>query len=103
MPGADCDFSIPFAPASIASLAEWARQTGFYNAGTDSFSGDRMGRLDVSGDDILKRDVMVFSALIDRGILFVVVPSGGYTRDSYSMITRSAAWLIGKVASLPPR
>jgi histone deacetylase 11 len=70
----------------------------FYNAGTDIFSEDLLGRLDVSLQGILKRDVLVFSALIDRGVPFVVVPSGGYSRSSYSMIARSAAWLIQEVA-----
>jgi histone deacetylase 11 len=74
----------------------------FYNAGTDIFNRDRLGGLSVSLDGVLQRDVMVFRALIDRKLPFALLPSGGYTQESYSMIARSASWLVEHIAGFQP-
>ena len=40
---------------------------------------------------ILKRDRFVLSQLVERGIPTVMLPSGGYTRESYRLIADSIA------------
>ena len=60
-----------------------------YNAGTDVVRGDRLGGLELSHDDVLRRDTFVISQLRQRRLPVAFLPSGGYTRDSYLLITRS--------------
>lgn len=71
-----------------------------YNAGTDIFEKDGLGQLSVSADAILERDLYTVGELRKRGIPTVMLPSGGYTRESASLISRSVATLMG--ASAPP-
>jgi histone deacetylase 11 len=65
-----------------------------YNAGTDVLEGDRLGRLAVSAEGVMKRDRMVISALAERQIPSVVVTSGGYNADSYKLIAEMAVALL---------
>jgi histone deacetylase 11 len=66
----------------------------FYNAGTDVLAGDPLGRMNVSADGIYERDRFVIDAVTRRGIPCVVLPSGGYTRQSYRLVARTAAWVL---------
>ena len=58
----------------------------FYNAGTDILSGDPLGGLDVSFEDVLARDSFVIGQLVKRQIPTVVMTSGGYTQTSYKLV-----------------
>lgn len=60
-----------------------------YNAGTDVFAGDPLGRLNLSAKAILKRDLYVVRELRRRGLPTVMVLSGGYTRQSYRLVADS--------------
>jgi acetoin utilization deacetylase AcuC-like enzyme len=53
----------------------------FYVSGADPFSGDRLGRLDVSKEALGERDRMVFDACAAAGCAVVLVMAGGYARD----------------------
>lgn len=66
----------------------------FYNAGTDIFHGDPLGALRVSREGVLERDRYVFSELDKRGLPFVMLLSGGYTRESYRLIAESVGALL---------
>src|SRR6185437_14918323 len=57
-----------------------------YNAGTDIYSGDRLGGLTVSAAGVLERDGFVLEELIRRNLPTAVVLSGGYSRESYRMV-----------------
>lgn len=49
-----------------------------YLAGADAWSGDRLGRLDVSRTALARRDRRVVEATIKRGIPLVLAMAGGY-------------------------
>jgi histone deacetylase 11 len=66
----------------------------FYNAGTDIFADDSLGRLSISADGVLERDRMVFNFVDTRSIPWVMVLSGGYSRESYRLIARSVEYVL---------
>ena len=61
----------------------------FYNAGTDIYEDDPLGRLKISAEGVLARDRFVFQTLVDAGIPAVMVLSGGYTSESYQLVAKS--------------
>jgi len=65
-----------------------------YNAGTDPYEADALGGLNLSFNDILERDRLVLTHLHERHIPWIMLPSGGYSRDSYRMIAATAEWAI---------
>lgn len=65
-----------------------------YNAGTDPYEADALGGLNLSFDDILERDRVVLTELHQRRIPWIMLPSGGYSRDSYRMIAATTEWAI---------
>lgn len=69
---------------------------GIYNAGTDVFVDDPLGCLSLTADDILERDLFVMNEFRARKIPVVMLPSGGYTAESYRLIARSARELLTK-------
>jgi histone deacetylase 11 len=66
----------------------------FYNAGTDIYEFDPLGQLKVSQKGILERDLFVFQTLTSAGIPWVMVLSGGYTRESYQLVANSIAYIL---------
>lgn len=72
-------------------LDHYAEETDLviYNAGSDVVEGDLLGGLCLSHDDILERDRFVIGQVRKRRLPLAFLPSGGYTRDSYLLITRS--------------
>ncbi|MFW6252292.1 MAG: histone deacetylase [bacterium] len=59
-----------------------------YDAGVDVFSGDRLGKLDLSLADIAARDAMVIAFFRERGIPLAGVIGGGYDRDVHALADR---------------
>ncbi len=74
---------------------------GIYNAGTDVFMNDPLGGMRLTAGDILERDLFVIDQFRSRGIPLVMVPSGGYTRQSYQFITATIMELLTMI-TLPP-
>ena len=77
-----------------------------YNAGTDPYTHDRLGGLRVSEEGILRRDQFVLDQLITRRLPTLVLPSGGYSRESYQMLAATAAYALdrwGAVTADRPR
>jgi histone deacetylase 11 len=68
-----------------------------YNAGTDIVVGDPLGQLNVTPAGVLQRDAFVVNTLRERGIPTLMLPSGGYTSQSYRLIAESV------IAQLTPR
>jgi histone deacetylase 11 len=66
----------------------------FYNAGTDIYCQDSIGGLNISKDGVFERDRFVLSFLAQQKIPCVMVLSGGYTTESYSLISRTLFHLI---------
>jgi histone deacetylase 11 len=76
-----------------AFLQQIRPKIAFYNAGTDIYEHDPLGRLKISAEGVLARDRFVFQTLVNAGIPVVMVLSGGYTAESYQLVARS----IGEV------
>jgi acetoin utilization deacetylase AcuC-like enzyme len=53
----------------------------FFNAGVDPFRGDRLGRLGLSRDGLIRRDRYVLDTLRDAGLPVAGVLGGGYSDD----------------------
>ena len=70
-----------------------------YNAGTDVFSGDKLGGLCLSADDVLARDLFVIRDLWERRIPIVMLLSGGYSRQSYRLVAATVLELIKRFSS----
>lgn len=66
----------------------------FYIAGTDILAKDPLGSMNVSAKGVLERDKIVFNTLVDAGIPFAMVTSGGYTSASYRLIADSLTYLL---------
>lgn len=62
-----------------------------YNAGTDIYRGDPLGALAVTAAGVLKRDRFVLNELTARGTPTIMLPSGGYTRESFQLIADTVA------------
>lgn len=65
-----------------------------YNAGTDVYAGDELGLLELSGADVLERDLFVVDELRSRGWPMVMLTSGGYTEESHRLIARSVVEIL---------
>jgi acetoin utilization deacetylase AcuC-like enzyme len=62
----------------------------FYNAGVDPHRADRLGKLNLSDDGLVRRDDMVISACVGRGIPLACVIGGGYDDDVVALGRRHA-------------
>jgi len=60
-----------------------------YNAGTDVIDGDPLGGLSIAVSSILRRDLFVLMELKKRNIPALMLPSGGYTKQSYKLIAHT--------------
>lgn len=84
-------------PAFLDSVSRTQEiSLAIYNAGTDVVSGDPLGGLDLSASDVLARDLFVIQQCRDRGIPAVLLPSGGYTRESFRLIAATLAELLNQ-------
>ncbi len=82
----------PHSASSILQGRGYANERpeiAFYNAGTDIYEDDPLGRLKISAEGILARDLFVFQTLVDARIPVVMVLSGGYTSESYQLVAGS--------------
>ncbi len=62
-------------------LADRPPGLAFYLAGADPHEGDRLGRLKLRADGLLRRDRMVLDALVERRIPVALSMAGGYGED----------------------
>lgn len=62
-------------------MADWPPGLAFYLAGADPHEGDRLGRLKLSADGLLRRDDLVLEALFERRIPVALSMAGGYGED----------------------
>ncbi|MEX0849308.1 MAG: histone deacetylase [Candidatus Dependentiae bacterium] len=67
-----------------------------YNAGTDIYKEDPLGRMDISEDAIIERDDYVFEQAKQHDIPITMVLSGGYTSASARIIAHSIECLLRK-------
>lgn len=67
--------------ALLKLFHRFAPDLAIYLAGADPFAGDRLGRLSLSKDGLLRRDRMVFEACAARAVPVAVTMAGGYAED----------------------
>ncbi len=82
-------------PEAIDGLS--APGFAIYNAGTDVFEGDPLGGMKLSEQAILQRDLFVLRHLRERGIPTLMLPSGGYTRESHRFLARAVCEALTNV------
>lgn len=63
----------------------------FYNAGVDPHRDDRLGRLALTDDGLVRRDRTVVEAVRERGVSLVGVIGGGYSSDMDALARRHAS------------
>jgi histone deacetylase 11 len=68
-----------------------------YNAGSDIFEKDPLGKLSVSADGIIQRDAFVFSIAKENNIPILMVLSGGYSKESGQIIGKSIENILKNV------
>lgn len=77
-----------------AAIEKTKPQLIIYNAGTDVYEKDPLGRMGVTKEGIINRDAYVFQLAKDNNIPIVMVLSGGYTAESAHIITDSIKNII---------
>jgi histone deacetylase 11 len=82
-------------PGFLDSIGR-SRRVGLaiYNAGSDVYHGDSLGGLNLSAEGVLRRDRFVVDELRLRNLPVVMLPSGGYSRESYKLLADSVQALI---------
>jgi len=70
-----------------------------YNAGTDIYSKDPIGKMNVSREGIIERDEVVFGYAKEKNLPILMVLSGGYTAESADIIGESIKNILTKVFS----
>ena len=80
-----------------AALEESKPNFIIYNAGTDIFEEDPLGRMKISAVGIKQRDELVFKLAHDRHIPILMVLSGGYTKKSADIISDSLLNILTNV------
>lgn len=113
----DCDLPLPancpgnsylkiltaHLPGFIEGCSRSSRvDLAIYIAGTDVLQGDPLGGLDLTPDQILQRDLFVVAQFRQRGIPVVMLPSGGYTAESYRLIAATVAELLEQYGRQAP-
>ena len=76
------------------AIQEANPRLAFYNAGTDIYDQDPLGGLDVSAEGVFQRDRMVIEALREANIPCVMVLSGGYSQESFRLISRTVGYIL---------
>ncbi len=71
-----------------------------YNAGTDIFQKDPLGRLKISEAGIIQRDELVFRAAFDQQVPILMLLSGGYSRQSAKIIGHSIENILKNVINI---
>ena len=78
------------------SMDKWQPKLVIYNAGTDIYEKDPLGRLNITDQGIIERDRIVFDHAKRREIRIAMVLSGGYHKDSGKIIGESIKGIIRK-------
>lgn len=65
-----------------------------YQAGVDPFGGDRLGRLALSEEGLVRRDRWIAGQAIARGIPLASTPGGGYDQDVMNVARRHVTSIL---------
>jgi acetoin utilization deacetylase AcuC-like enzyme len=65
-----------------------------YQAGVDPFGGDRLGRLDLTDDGLVRRERLIARLAIERGLPLASTVGGGYGDDVLAIARRHVAAIL---------
>lgn len=65
-----------------------------YQAGVDPFEGDRLGRLKVTREGLVRREQWIARTAFDRGIPLASTLGGGYDHDAMAVAERHTASIL---------
>ena len=65
-----------------------------YQAGVDPFGGDRLGRLNLSDEGLVRREQLVARFAIERGVPLASTVGGGYGDDVMAIARRHVAAIL---------
>ena len=60
----------------------------------DIYYNDRLGKLDLSKEDVFRRDKFVFDTLTAADIPWVMTLGGGYSKESYLLVSQSVQYIL---------
>ena len=83
-------------------LDEVAPTLVLFQGGVDPFAGDRLGRLALSEEGLVRRDRLVARLLIDRAIPFASTVGGGYGDDVLAIARRHVRVITTLAEALTP-
>lgn len=69
-------------------MADWQPTLILYQGGVDPFEGDRLGRLALSEEGLVRRDRLVARLAIDAGVPLACTVGGGYGDDVMAIAAR---------------
>lgn len=84
------------------ALDRFAPDLAIYLAGADPYTGDRLGRLNVSKEGLLGRDRTVLELCRVRRLPVAVVMAGGYARDIQDIVDIHLQTIAVAVRVFPP-
>jgi len=92
----DADYLTQLRAALQKSFEEFAPEFIVYNAGTDTLTGDALGRMELSESAIVERDEIVFRHAREKSVPIVMLLSGGYQKTNAGVIAKSVKNLAAK-------
>lgn len=87
-------------PSFLDVIPDSKPALAIYNAGTDVFDEDQLGRQSLSAADILARDLFTITELRRRGIPTVMLLSGGYSQKNYQLVAATISALLHKYGNI---
>lgn len=79
------------------AIADHKPQLIMYNAGTDILIGDPLGGMSITAQGIIVRDQLVIESAVKNNIPVVMTLSGGYTKQSADVISKSLENVIKNI------
>ena len=79
----------------LSTLSYWLKRINeeggdydlvFYQAGVDIIADDRLGRMTLTSEGVLKRNQMIYNWADERGIPLVITMGGGYPKKNWEPI-----------------
>jgi len=83
----DDEYLAALEPALASALAAHRPDFAFYLAGADPYEGDRLGRLQLTIDGLMRRDRTVFDACTARRVPVALSMGGGYAPAIDDIVT----------------
>ncbi|MBR0551821.1 histone deacetylase family protein [Stakelama marina] len=86
----DDDYMAALAETLTPMLDRFRPELILYQAGVDPFEADRLGRLALSSDGLIRRERFVAQTAVERGIPLASTVGGGYGTDAMEVARRHA-------------